>query len=745
MGKNKKTVNTNLLSEIDYTLFDDNKSKNIENIQNQILNAEISNDGKSTIYRIPIAFDTETSTFSGHSYIYIWQMTVGTITYYGRYWRDFIDILKSIANVIEHNIIIGIANTGFDMSFYDIPLIQLSHNENYCYNQLNSQPHHPILCEFGKKSQNKEDKHGIIKIVDICKISGLSLEKIGKNFCKHKKMVGCLDYSKVRTSATPIKEWELSYCLFDTVVASEYLEYLYTEFTDKGIKFPLTATAMLRNDIKEMAKETKFDVKSVSTELFPKFYSDYKYYMNFLFRGGFTHANRFYTGKTVTNVTCVDYTSSYPAEMFLQKYPVERFKKFDGFNGEYKSRCGKFKEFQFENDTAYIFDITIYDMRAITFHSVESVNKICKTELGTKLVKGLVEDNGRILQADKVKLCVTELDYLILQKYYYCSKIVVENCKKSKKGYLPDYVLKPMLRAYVEKTKLKNQKLNNNPEYFVAKGKVNAGYGCTVQKLNLVSDELTVEYNDDLDIESYIYEHIHEWQKLKNTAKYKDKEQCELEQIAYMNAKRNKILSCWWGIYVTAYARYKLLMQVCEIEQIAPNCVVYCDTDSMYIKDFKKVKHIIDDWNKKTLIKNKKFLPKEAYDLNTLDVDPPCLYFKTLGAKRYVKSYFVNNILETTATIAGLKKGVLEKECGYDRELIYKTFDNAMMIKKESTKKLVPSYDYTQYYDTVVDYNGIECECEQYGGCVLVSVDFTLTMSSDYIKLVENYVNERIG
>ena len=61
-------------------------------------------------------------------------------------------------------------------------------------------------------------------------------------------------------------------------------------------------------------------------------------------RGGNTHANRYMSGRVWHNVDSFDVASSYPAQMFLRKYPVTKFtpygeiesmEEFDKLIGEY--------------------------------------------------------------------------------------------------------------------------------------------------------------------------------------------------------------------------------------------------------------------------------------------------------------------------------------------------------------------------------------------------------------------------
>ena len=78
-------------------------------------------------------------------------------------------------------------------------------------------------------------------------LSGCSLEKVGKDLQKYKveKLVGNLDYEKIRSSITPMSDEEISYCINDILVVMSYIQE-QKEYYKKLTRLPLTNTGRVR-------------------------------------------------------------------------------------------------------------------------------------------------------------------------------------------------------------------------------------------------------------------------------------------------------------------------------------------------------------------------------------------------------------------------------------------------------------------------------------------------------------------
>ena len=138
-----------------------------------------------------------------------------------------------------------------------------------------------------------------------------------------------------------------------------------------------------------------------------------------------------------------------------------------------------------------------------------------------------------------------------------------------------------------------------------------------------------------------------------NETDWDEKELTNEQIIAKLNEEKKKaFLSFAYGVWVTAYARSNLLKNVIKLDEK----VVYCDTDSMKLKEGYD-KNVIIDYNKFVINKLKyvsklldipyeKFSPKdskgEKHILGVFDNDGKYDEFITQGAKKYAYTKWVD-------------------------------------------------------------------------------------------------------
>ena len=160
------------------------------------------------------------------------------------------------------------------------------------------------------------------------------------------------------------------------------------------------------------------------------------------FMGGFTHANANYSGQTLEQISSIDFTSSYPAVMVSEKFPMSRFKPMTIESEDHlKESCARF---------AMVFDIKFYGLRArIEQDNYLSESKCYKTEKATI-------NNGRIHSAEMIATTLTEIDFEIMMQSYEWDSIDVANVKYAHKNYLPKSIIKSVLDLYQDKTVLKD-------------------------------------------------------------------------------------------------------------------------------------------------------------------------------------------------------------------------------------------------------------------------------------------------
>ena len=291
---------------------------------------------------------------------------------------------------------------------------------------------------------------------------------------------------------------------------------------------------------------------------------------------------------------------------------------------------------------------------------------------------------------------VTELDLVYIMDTYDYDKIEVIYAECYKRIMLPEYILEPVLQGFIEKEKLEK----GTSEYMLAKQKPNSGYGMMITKM--ATEEYTVKEGDIVIDTDY--------------------------QFNYRKERRKAFLSPLWGIYVTSHARHTLMRFINKIG----NDVVYCDTDSIYLLNYEKHKHIFDEYNNKVIAYNKKHLPKECIKLGTFENEGVCTKFKTLGAKRYI--YERNGTIKTT--VSGMKKDKFVDYCISRQADPFNEFhDNVILSALVSGKTTMKYHDeYTSEYITD-EYGNTEL-MESDTSCSITEIPFTLRLSKDYISLV---------
>lgn len=252
-------------------------------------------------------------------------------------------------------------------------------------------------------------------------------------------------------------------------------------------------------------------------------------------------------------------------------------------------------------------------------------------------------------------------------------------------------------------------------------------------------------------------------------ARAESKDECNISQ--FEDATRSSILSPFWGIWVSAFARYNLLKCVYLISQDCDkiddirhvNDTVYMDTDSLYMLNADKHMHIIEAWNKWAAARVKERLPAQyapLYKLGHFDnvaLDDSHGYsdsysrFKTLGAKRYIKQYTTTRkgkhiksiYTKQSVTVAGLPKGTLERYCKDHKLDIFTEFKNDLDFEFDGSPELVKLA--RTYHDELVKIN-VKGEIKtEYSSCTLYPNTFKVTMKEIYYALLNDVLENSGG
>ena len=269
-------------------------------------------DKRKNVGRICAGFDIETTAIEDRSYMYHWQVSWNDKVLLGRRWEQFEDFCRFVNIYAKRQriiVIIWVANLGFEFSFI---------GRRFPWKRVfATDAHHPLVCEYEN-----------IQFREALDISGQGgLRQLAKNFCQTQKLVGDLDYSVIRNSMTELDAKSTQYCINDVVILSEFAEWIFQTFSDKHKDIPMTATGIIRAEVREAAEKTGKikEIRQGIRSMFPDNKDDYNYIMRFLFRGGYTHANVWYAMMDLNNVIGADLKSSYPGSMLHEKYPMTPF------------------------------------------------------------------------------------------------------------------------------------------------------------------------------------------------------------------------------------------------------------------------------------------------------------------------------------------------------------------------------------------------------------------------------------
>lgn len=538
---------------------------------------------------------------------YIWQFGFNDTIYFGRDLHDFPKLLNKLPK--NAHFIIYIHNASYEFQFLLNILAP--------FKQVFARNAHKPIKFISEAYPNIEFRCSYM-------LTRLSLDSWGKELGFEK--LHTLDYYEIRTPLTQLEQKEFDYAKRDCLVMYKGL-LKYREKYNHVWNIPLTQTGEVRRVVKKIMRTDPKTGKSKQSllqryiKLLPNNAVEYAR-LKYAFRGGDTHANFLRAGCVWKNVWCYDFASSYPYCMLAEKFPMTRF-----CNDEYdESLIDKY---------AYLMLIELSDVESITCNHYISKSKCLEVEKADT-------DNGRIIDAKRLKLWVTEQDFTIIKKTYKCDIDIIE-CYSSRKAYLPKLFLDYILELYENKTKLKNV-AGEEDIYMQSKQFINSLFGMMVT--DLLQDEIVL--NDS-----------GEWTTTFKSIKDVD---AYLEELHSHNKGRS-FLSFAWGVWVTAYGRAHLWNGL-----IIPNDmdIIYYDTDSIkccgkprgiekYNKEVvEKLKRVCD----KQKLNFEKCKPKDPNGVEHLigiaDEEPKALEFKTLGAKRYCYRSAKDGKLHLT--VAGINK-----------------------------------------------------------------------------------------
>lgn len=646
--------------------------------------------------------DKEKEECKFYSTMYIWQFGINGTVYYGRTWNDlkhFFERLEFFGTYEKK--IVFVHNLSFEFQFL---------RNIFRFQDVMARKSHKVMrCTL-------EDFN--IEFRCSYYMTNLPLKKLPDVYSLDvEKLIGDLDYFKIRHSQTPIKPEEEHYCENDCLVVYEYIKKELEEYgTVKNI--PLTSTGHVRRELKDDVRENYTYRNKVRKAI----NTDGHIY-NLLvesFAGGYTHANWIYANEIIKNVTSYDFTSSYPYVMVTHKFPSKEFKK-----------CNIKNKSQMLTSMSYILVVKFKNLKCKYYNNFISQSK-CRH------IKGGKYDNGRLIGAEEIEIVLTDVDFYFITATYSCEYEILESYY-SRYDYLPKDYINFILDKYVVKTKYKGIE-EKKLEYNLEKAKFNSLYGMTVT--NNIKDIV-------------IFDNDYGWSEvpMKNDE--------ILESLE--KEKKQGFLSFAYGVWVTAWARYNLLTNVIKQDEYC----VYCDTDSMKLKEGfdleaiekynKKVLEKIEIASKELEIPIEKFAPEDSkgkkHIMGLFDFDGFYEEFITQGAKKYAYTKYIDN-KKLTKDSNVIKKGkekslVLEitvagvPKIGAKALKKLSDFKDNLVFNFKDTGKNLLMYNDNQESFILTDYLGNKLEVTDKYGCCLVPTTYVLGKSEEYANLLSDESSKR--
>ena len=551
------------------------------------------------------AFDIETTRLPDieQSIMYIWQFQVdGVCTVIGRTWDEYKEFISGVEDAAAADIIVFIHNASYEWQFLK-SVFKFKSEDIFALDPRK-------VLRF---------KHGKIEYRCSYLQSNMSLKKFTETYgVKHAKLSD-FDYEKIRYPWTELSDDELAYCVHDVQGLVEAIKEEMSRDGDTLYTLPLTSTGYVRRDVKKSVEVL------LPHDWLHDILPDLELYDMLLeaFRGGNTHANRYYAGETLKNVVSMDRSSSYPDVQINCKFPVGKFIKCKPED----TNCDKLLELIFDRKKAVLF--------RCAFSGIRLHDRFCGcpyfSESKVRGAIGLSVDNGRILSALYLETTLTDVDFLIAMGIYEWDDLKILDMRFSRYGYLPEAITRPTIEYYKRKTKLKGSGTDEYL-YMKSKNKLNAVYGMSAQR----PVRLPIIYNGV--------------ELLEDTGADR--------AVILEKSNARAFQSYAWGVWVTAWARFRLQEGI----DLVGDSFVYCDTDSVKYIDRPGI-----EWKQYNLQRKKdseyrgavaKDKDGKYHYMGVYELDGVYDQFKTLGAKKYC--YTDGSGLHLTLAGVGKKAGAAE-------------------------------------------------------------------------------------
>ena len=581
----------------------------------EVSSAWIDDDGNVIPYRNGLEesyFNTKVPV----SLCYIWQFSFNDEVYFGRKLEEFKEVLDKFPKDVHF--IVYVHNLSYEFTFL---------TNIFEWKDVFARDTHKVIKATAAEYPNIEFRCSLF-------LTNLSLASWGDEIGVP-KLVGDLDYLKLRTPLTPLTDKEMGYAERDCIVVYRGIIEYRRQY--KHIKdIPLTQTGEVRKVLRRKIRKNKSIEKKVLS-LVPENTMMYLR-QHACFAGGYTHANIIFSGITLKKENgnlplgygvSYDFCSSYAAVMVMEKcYPMSPFFQETFTLDKKEIYC-------------YMLKVKFTDLDAITNNHYLSYSKLFDIN-----DEDIMTDNGRVIYVKEASCWLTDIDLDIIMETYTGEVEILESWA-SRKGYLPKYIVESVLEFYEKKTKYKGVK-GKEDIYKMNKRYVCSVYGCCVQQL--LQDDISFDGEN--------------WTKTSKTIEEYDE---KFKKLRENNFGGRTFCSYAWGVFITAAARRNLwkCMQYKDGDRYCDEDTIYSDTDSLKIRDeydFSWYNKEVDEKMKAACeyhgIPFSKTRPKSQdgieRPLGYFVREDDWTEFKTLGAKRYV--YRSRKDGQLHLTVSGINK-----------------------------------------------------------------------------------------
>lgn len=647
------------------------------------------------------AFDTETTAIINHdpeyAFVYEWTLGVEDLIVYGRTWDELRELLLNLKADLglssDYKLIVFDQRLKYEFAFLKS---ELWVNDEDFLARNNHDIIKATICDayqFRASDQYSEQPLDVMgSLMGIPKVSGY-------------------DYSLIRHCETPLSDFEFKYCETDVRILLEYFKSERRKYGDVK-RIPLTATRTIKEDIYRNYQEIGSVASTRANQL--RDTPEDQLMLSKIqraFFGGWNYSNLMWDNIEAEDVTSADRSSDYAAQMLLNRYPLKKFKKTDniGYLDLYEQITDPHHNYHY-----------------LVVCSIEGLENIYPRAGFLPLNQDWDWDpkdpdlkiiGDKILKCSRLLCTLTDVDFALLFDFYSFKDIKIYELYKSRKGFLPNYIVKTIVERYRVKLKAKRwisqikkdrlPTIKEAAEYSRIKSLVSRIYGVFVQKpllpqykYNSQSRQIEPLRDDNGDL-------IEEFVK------------GDYDPVLYQ-----------WGVWVTSYARrdelclYKQIDLWVDDNGIPHNRdnVLYGDTDS--IKFVGNADPIIAQYNDD--IKQKiayfcyhnqmyGYTPEDLEGLGVYDIEH-YQRFKTIGVKKYA---YIDDKGQFVAKIAGLSLDNLyfdQFETAADK---LAALDPEMQIPADLALNRSISYYDNHIVDEVTDYLGNAAKVEVKSCCVL--------------------------